>query len=144
LIVGRLGCGLEEEYGDKVEITDFLPWGELQDKMRESRFLFLPNVNDASPRVIAECMTKDLPVLMNENILGGWKYITPETGEFFSNEYDFEDALNRLLDKLEDISPKEWWRNNYSQAESRIKLRNFLEKSFPGSLTDVSSVKFIL
>jgi hypothetical protein len=144
LIVGRVGCGLEEEYGDQIEITDFLPWGELQDKMRESRFLFLPNVNDASPRVIAECMTKDLPVLMNENILGGWKYITPETGEFFSNEYDFEDALNRLLDKLENISPKEWWKNNYSQAESRIKLRNFLEKSFPGSLTDVSGVKFIL
>jgi hypothetical protein len=144
LIVGRLGCGLEEEYGDRVEIMDFLPWAELQDKMRESRFLFIPNVNDASPRVIAECLTKNVSVFMNINILGGWKYVTPETGEFFTNEYDFEDSLNRLLDKLEDMSPKEWWKKNYSQKTSRKKLRNFLEKSFPGTFTNIEEVKFIL
>jgi len=144
LIVGRVGCGLEEEYGNKIEVTDFLPWGELQDKMRESKFLFLPNVNDASPRVIAECLTKNVPVLMNENILGGWKYINPETGEFFTNEYDFEDALKRLLDKLENISPKKWWKKQYSQKMSRKKLRDFLDKSFPGAFADAKEVKFIL
>lgn len=144
LVVGRVGCGLEKEYGDKIEVTDFLPWAELQDKMRESRFLFLPNVNDASPRVVAECLTKNVPVLMNKNILGGWKYIAPETGEFFTNEYDFEDSLNRLLDKLEEMSPKEWWKKHHSQKTSRKKLRDFLEKSFPGAFTEVKEVKFIL
>lgn len=144
LVVGRLGCGLEEEYGDKIEITDFLPWNELQDKMRESRFLFLPNVNDASPRVIAECLVKNVPVLMNKNILGGWKYINPETGDFFTNEYDFEDSLNRLFDKLEDMSPKEWWKKNHGEKKSRKKLRDFLDKSFPGVFADVGEVKFIL
>jgi len=144
LIVGRIGCGLEEEYKDKIEITDFLPWGELQDKMRESKFLFLPNVNDASPRVISECLTKNVPVLMNENILGGWKYINPETGEFFTNEYDFEDALKRLLDKLENISPKKWWKKRYSQKTSRKKLRDFLDKSFPGVFVNTKEVKFVL
>jgi len=144
LVVGRVGCGLEKEYGDQIEVTDFLKWGDLQDKMRESRFLFLPNVNDASPRVIAECMVKDLPVLMNYNILGGWKYINEETGEFFKNEYDFEDALNKLLDKQEEISPKEWWSENYGKKASEKRLRDFLEKSFPGSLENVEGVRFIL
>jgi hypothetical protein len=144
LIVGRVGCGLEKEYGDKIEVTDFLPWHELQDKMHESRFLFLPNVNDASPRVIAECLTKNVPVLMNKNILGGWKYVTPETGEFFTNEYDFEESLDRLLDNLEEMSPKEWWKKNYGKTTSRKKLRDFLDKSFPGTFTTVKEVKFIL
>lgn len=144
LIVGRVGCGLEEEYGDRIEVTDFLPWSELQDKMRESRFLFLPNANDASPRVISECLTKNVSVLINKNILGGWKYITPETGETFTNEYDFEDSLNKLLDKLEYLSPREWWKKNYSQKTSRKKLRDFLEKSFPETFAHVKEVKFIL
>lgn len=144
LIVGRVGCGLEEEYGDKIEVTDFLPWLELQDKMRESRFLFLPNVNDASPRIVGECLTKNIPILMNKNILGGWKYITPETGEFFTNEYDFEESLNRFLNKLKEMSPKEWWKKNYSQKISRKKLRDFLDKSFPGTFERVEEVKFIL
>jgi len=70
--------------------------------------------------------------------------VKPETGEFFTNEYDFEDSLNTLLNKLENMSPKVWWKKNYSQKTSRKKLRDFLEKSFPGTFTQVKEVKFIL
>ena len=144
LVVGRIGCGLEETYGDNIEVVDFLDWYILQEKMRESKFLFVPNIYDASPRVVTECITKDVPVLMNSNILCGFKYINYETGEFFSNEINLRESLNNLLSKKDKISPKKWWNQNYSQLKSEKRLRNFLYEAFPDVLENVERVKFIL
>jgi hypothetical protein len=144
LIVGRVGCGLEQLYGDNVEITDFLDWHELQRKMRQSRFLFLPNVYDASPRVIAECITKGVPVLMNESILCGYKYISNETGEFFTDENNIRDSLNTILAKIGKISPKKWWSENYGVQRMGVKVRNFLYPFYPDLLENVEQMKFII
>jgi hypothetical protein len=146
LIVGRVGCGLEKEYGDKMEVVDWLDWHILQEKMRESKMLFLPNVYDASPRVIAECITKGLPVLMNKKILCGSKYITYETGEFFTDEVDLKSAVTKLQNRMFKISPRKWWFENYSQERSQKNLQKFLADAFPGSgyLTTVDRVQFIL
>jgi len=144
LVVGREGCGLEEKYGDRLEVVGFLEWHILQEKMRESRMLFVPNIYDASPRVVAECITKDVPVLMNKDILCGFKYIHRETGEFFSTEKDFKPALERLLSRIDTISPKTWWDKHYSRDKSYKKLRDFLADSFKGTLDHVKEVKFIL
>lgn len=144
LVIGRDNCGLEEKYGNMIEVLGWLDWHILQQKMRESRILFVPNIYDASPRVIAECITKNLPVLMNENILCGFKYINYETGEFFTNENDIVPALNKLLNRIYKISPRDWWLKNYSQEICYKKLRNFLADSFKGSLDNIDQVKFIL
>lgn len=144
LVVGREGCGLEELYTEKIEVVGFLEWHILQNKMRESRFLFVPNIYDASPRVVAECITKNVPVLMNKEILCGFKYIHPETGEFFSNEIDLKPALQNLLARMDTISPMDWWEKNFSRARSYKKLRDFLAECFPGVLDHVQEVKFIL
>lgn len=146
LIVGRINCGLEKELGDSVEVTDWLDWYELQNKMRESRFLFVPNIQDASPRVIAECLIKDVPVLMNANIMCGFKYVHQETGEFFNDETDFKQALTQLMDRINTISPARWWENNYSNEKSEKKLKEFLAEAFPleDSLNTIDRVKFIL
>ena len=146
LIVGRTNCGLEM-YGDQIEVVDWLDWYLLQEKMRESRMLFVPNIFDASPRVIAECLTKDVPVLMNINILCGYKYINHETGEFFSDEINIKSALIKLLSRIDTISPKKWWYENHSNEKSYKKLRNFLFNSFKslnGILDNIDQVKFIL
>jgi hypothetical protein len=148
LIVGRENCGLEKVYGDKIEIVGWLDWHVLQQKMRESKILFVPNIFDASPRVIAECITKDVPVLMNKNILCGFKYINNETGEFFTDENDISVSIENLLNRINNISPKKWWVENYSQEISYKKLRNFLFDSFGdklnGILDNIDQVKFIL
>jgi len=146
LVVGRTNCGLEAEYGDRIEVTEWMEWDKLQDKMRESRFLFLPNIQDASPRVIAECLIKDVPVLMNHNIMCGFKYVHPETGEFFHDERDFKQALTRLMDRIDTISPAQWWETNYSHEQSQKNLRDFLAEAFPQEpcLKNIDRVKFIL
>jgi hypothetical protein len=145
LCVGRIGCDLSE-YGDSITTTGFLPWQELQDKMRQSKFLFLPNIYDASPRVVAECLIKDLPVLMNNNIICGFKYITPETGEYFIDEHNIRNALDVLLPKINNnlISPKKWWAENYGVERSSIKLRDFLYQHHPKILENVKKVSMFI
>ena len=145
LIVGREHCGLEEEeYGKYLEIVGWLDWNKLQEKMRESKFLFVPNIFDASPRVVAECITKNVKVLMNRNIMCGFKYINYYTGELFTDETDIRQSLTNLLNKPASVSPKKWWSENHSQDKSQKKLREFLDDCFPGELQDVQKVKFIL
>jgi hypothetical protein len=147
LVVGRTNCGLEKEYpSSSLEVIGWLDWAVLQEKMKECRILFVPNILDASPRVIAECITKNLAVLMNRDILCGFKYINYQTGEFFTNEVDLVHATQKILNRLPHISPAKWWEQNYSQEISQKRLRNFLADAFPQdkSLVGVERVRFIL
>jgi len=140
LCVGRIGCDLSM-YGDNIEVTDFLPYYELQQKMRESKFLFLPNIYDASPRVIAECITKNLPVLMNKSIICGFKYITKETGEFFIDENNLRNGLDNIMINK---TPRNWWKENYGIEKSSKKLRDFLFNFYPELLQNINYVSFII
>jgi glycosyltransferase involved in cell wall biosynthesis len=142
LVVGRTNCGLEEKYGKRIETVDFLPFHEFQQKLRESKILFVPNIADASPRVVAEAMIKDVPVLMNKNIMGGSKYIVDETGEFFTDETDIAQAIERMLNS--EKTPRKWWKNNYSIKSSSVKLHKFVADAYPGRFDDVEEIKFIL
>ena len=144
LCVGRVGCDLSMY--PSLTITDFLPWHELQEKMRQSKFLFVPNIYDASPRVVAECLIKNVPVLMNQNIICGFKYITKETGEYFIDEHNIKNGLDNLLYKINNnlISPQKWWVENYGVERSSIKLRNFLYKEYPDILQNVRKVSFVI
>jgi len=144
LLVGRVGCGLEEKYGDSVEVTDWLDWYTLQDKMRASRFLFVPNIYDASPRVVAECLTKGLPVLMNHTILCGSKYINEHTGELFIDQYDIRGALDKLVPRIDKMDTKSWWTKNYGTDRTSERIRDFLNPFYPHILKDVKRVRFLL
>jgi hypothetical protein len=143
LCVGRIGCDLSQ-FGDNITITDFLPYNELQEKMRESKFLFLPNIYDASPRVVGESLTKGLPVLMNQNIICGFKYITKETGEYFIDEHNIRNALDNLIYKLSNnlYTTRKWWEKNYGIEKTSKKLRNFLYLQYPEILENITQVSF--
>lgn len=146
LVVGRIGCKLEDLYGNMIETTDFLDWHELQIKMKESKFLFVPNIFDASPRVVSECLIKNLPILMNKNILCGTKYITEKTGELFESDEDIDKMLTILLKKLNnnEYEPRNWWQQNYGTEISSVKLRNYLYDIFPTIIDKSQKVYFIV
>lgn len=129
LLVGRVGCGLETKYPNNVEITDFLDYFELQKRMRQSRFLFVPNIYDASPRVVAECIVKNVPVLMNKKIVCGSKYINEATGNLFASEYDLPEQLDSLLSRINTIKPKDWYVSVYGPVNTSKKLRDFLYRA---------------
>jgi len=142
LVIGRLNCGLEQLYGDKIEIQDFLPFHEFQDKIKQSRFLFVPNIYDASPRVITEAITKNVPVLLNRSIVCGSKYISYETGELFTDEQDIRLSIKNLLAKKDKISPKNWWKEHYGRQVSGKRFRDFLYTQYPEILENIQEVYF--
>jgi len=144
LVVGRVNCNLEEKFNGKIEVVDALDYHILQEKMAQSKFLFVPNIYDASPRVVSECLIKNVPVLMNKNIVCGSKYINYETGELFTNESDIKFALINLMSKLDKISPQKWWRENYGKDISEKKLCVFLKNAFPNTLDNIENVQFVL
>ncbi len=141
-VIGRTKCGLEEKYGDRIQTVGFLPWDQFQQKLRESRILFVPNIADASPRVIAEAMTKNVPVLMNRKILCGSKYVVDETGELFTDETDVADALQKIIGGNK--TPQKWWSKNYSEQKSATLLCDFVKKSFPNQFSDIKEIHFVL
>ena len=57
--------------------------------------LFVPNVHDASPRVISESLILGHGIVVNSRILGGWKYVRPSSGEFFDESEPF--AVERVV-----------------------------------------------
>ena len=145
LVIGRTKCGLEEQYGNKIKTVDFLPWDQFQQRLRESRILFVPNVADASPRVIAEAMTKNVPVLMNRQIMCGSKYVNAESGELFTDETDVADALKKIVGGKKDA--RKWWQQNYSKQKSAVKLCDFVKKVFPDAAAfskDIKEIHFVL
>jgi hypothetical protein len=128
LLIGREGCELPEGCQEYITTTGWLDYGENIKQYNRCRFVFIPNVRDASPRVITEAMSADCAVLINKNILGGWKYAVDETGELFSDENDIEDALNKFVPKLNEkkYKSRQYIIDNYGPVNTGRKLKEFL------------------
>jgi hypothetical protein len=120
-----------------VTTTSFLSSHEFLNYVQRSRGLFLPNIYDASPRVGAEALHLNVPILENKHITGGWHYINPETGMSFesvkkSDEMhdleNFEHTLTKFLHhiKHKKFSPRPWMKSNYTPKISSTRLGSFL------------------
>mmetsp|Transcript_20654 Transcript_20654/g.44882 ORF Transcript_20654/g.44882 Transcript_20654/m.44882 type:complete len:170 (-) Transcript_20654:41-550(-) len=117
----------------KMVQTTFLNQGDFFGYLSKARWAFLPQVCDASPRVSTQAMSMNVPMLMNRNIMGGWKYLVPgETGESFHDMSDFKDSLRRILDntrgKNSPYKPLEFVKNNLGNVESGERLLSFVVK----------------
>lgn len=97
-------------------------WRDFLKLIEESRSLVTFNVHDASPRVLAEAMCMDVPVLVNWHILGGWKYATEQTGEAFHDTASFVAAYKQLRDpeRKAKLRPREWYRYCHASCHSAM------------------------
>ena len=134
LLIGRINCDVPPSCHQLMELTDFQEYSTFIKNFNKCRFILCTSILDASPRVISEGMCFNLPVLMNKNILGGWQYITEQTGEFFDgNNLDtFEPVLDKFMKKLNnnEYTPREWFIQNYGEYNSGEKLFNFVKSVF--------------
>ena len=76
------------------------------------RVLIAPNVHDASPRVLAEAMSLDVPILVNKYIVGGWKYVNEDTGAFFESADNVVPAFKEIMSRMQQgkLRPREWFK----------------------------------
>jgi len=56
---------------------------EVCEIMKSCKFVLLPSDSDASPRLLVESIVRDVPLVVNSSIYGGWKYINNGNGAFF-------------------------------------------------------------
>jgi glycosyltransferase involved in cell wall biosynthesis len=107
-----------------VETCGELPWHELMVYLAQSRAAFFPNALDASPVFLTEALCLGVPVVVNRRILGGWKYVQPETGRFFTDENDVADAVAACL--AGGFAPRDWFRANHGPDRAAGRLAAFL------------------
>uniref|UniRef100_A0A6C0E823 Glycosyl transferase family 1 domain-containing protein n=1 Tax=viral metagenome TaxID=1070528 RepID=A0A6C0E823_9ZZZZ len=130
-LIGRQNCKFTNKCNGIVKVLPFLKYHEFQKELQKAKFLFVPNISDASPRVIVEAMCYNLRLLVNYNIVGGWKYVTQETGEFFNNEHDVEPAIDKLLKNMDKYTPRDHFINNYGKEKSGKTLATFIKTHYP-------------
>lgn len=143
IVIGRSKCPLLNNYGDLCEMVDFLPQNELINIYQRSKCILLPNTVDASPRILTEALSCDCRCLVNNNILGGWKYVNKNTGEFFTNKNDFETSMIKLFNNYNKYNPSIYFNNNYGKINSGKRLKKFLCDHIP-ELNNINSDYFTL
>ena len=89
-----------------------------------SRLALIPYHLDPSPRLITESLALDVPVLVNSQILGGWKYVQPETGSFFEDGFDVAaEAVHCLSSSYQ---AKSWVRRQYGRDRAARRFAGYL------------------
>ena len=144
LLIGRINCEIPKSCHNMMELTDFQEYHQFIGNYSKCKFIFLPNYCDASPRVMTEAMCFGLPILVNSEIVGGWKYVAPETGAEFTHE-NFEDTLKVFLENLENYRPREWFISNYGVENAGPRLLEFVRQCIPQSELniDLNKVKWL-
>lgn len=135
-------CTIPSSCHGKILQTTFLDQQQFFTYLSKARWAFLPQICDASPRVSTQALSMNKPLLMNRNIMGGWKYLLPGvTGEWFHDITDFKDKLRTILDntrggekkneeKKSPYKPLEFVRENYGNAIAGKRLLEFVKSNF--------------
>lgn len=141
IIIGRKGCekDINIKNKDNLILTDDINHDTLIQYMNESKFTLLPNLEEASPRVLTESLCLNVPVLVYENILGGWKYINDETGQFF-NENNLTEKVKLILKNK--YEPRKYFIENYGIINSGYRLKDFIKSIYP-NLDEINNCEYI-
>ena len=127
VLIGRENCevNVKDENLERHEKLEFYSFIE---KISQSKFMIIQNYEDASPRVVTEALLVDTPILMNKDILGGWKYINSQTGVFY-DENDIEEKIKIILKTK--YSPRKYFVKHHGIDISGKKFRDFIVKIDP-------------
>eukprot|EP00985_Skeletonema_marinoi_P020818 scaffold12439_cov106-Skeletonema_marinoi.AAC.3 len=142
-------CTIPSSCDGKIVQTTFLDQRQFFTYLSQARWAFLPQICDASPRVSTQALSMNKPLLMNRNIMGGWKYLLPGvTGEEFNDIHDFRAQLRKILDntrgKNNPYEPIEFVRENYGNPVAGVRLLEYV-KSHWGHRVDLpDGTKFLV
>ncbi len=131
VIIGRTECPRDDSLKPYLTYLDQLNYHEFIKTINQSRFTFLPNTSDASPRTLTESLCLNKPVLVNRDIIGGWKYVNNNTGEFFTNVEDIKPALERLINNYDQYQPRKYFSEHYGPKIYGPKLAKFIKHLYP-------------
>jgi hypothetical protein len=142
---GKRACSIPESCNGKMVQTTFLSnQHDFFSYVAQSKFAFIPQVYDASPRVTTQALSMNVPLLMNDNIVGGWKYLNEKTGEFFHDIHDFKSRLRKLLESLDTYAPRDYVSSNYGNEISGVKFKDFVIEHWGDRVTLPEGTKWLV
>jgi hypothetical protein len=98
--------------------------------LSSAKFSFVPSILDASPRVITESMSVNRPVLVHADILGGWQYVTEETGAFFKSCSDLPNAID-IIFRMKCNGRTHFLGHGGGKIQAGKRLYDFVRSSYP-------------
>jgi len=114
------------------DITDkceYMKNGDWLSLLGNCKILLVSAIYDASPRIITDALSRGCAVIINEQIFGGWKYVVPETGEYFTDVDTCILAFNKIIDKIHndiDFNPSVWYSKYFGREKSAERLGTFV------------------
>ncbi len=118
---------------DTIDLTDTLlttsNWYErdVVELLRTSRIAVYPGDQSSNPAAMWECVAVGLPIVVNENILGGRHLVIPGiTGEFAS-ECGFREAINHVLAHRHSYCPSEYFQSHWNTVEMLDRYLEFFQ-----------------
>lgn len=127
LMVGVDPAGIRALPG--LTVRPWLPYEHFLRLLAGSRFLFVPNEWDASPRVLAEALCLNVPILVNRALIGGWKYVAAATGRFFDDEHDVTAAADQCLHHA--FRARSWYLSQFGPGPAGRKLLSLVSEIDP-------------
>jgi hypothetical protein len=124
-----VGLGSSDGVAPGTQCVSFLPWHTLMASIYRARFMLFTSEVDGSPRLITESICLNKPVLLPIDLLQGWKYATPESGEFYSGINDVAISAMRLLSQPR--RPYEWFHRFYGCRNASMSLFSTLRRLQP-------------
>lgn len=95
--------------------------------MQDCKFGIFPNSKDASPRTIPETLLRGKPIMVSQNVLGGWKYVNDVNGILYDGSFDLEELNSNKPHYREKIREALITMKERNDKPKRIK-RDFLSK----------------
>lgn len=124
LVVGSI---LYKGFSDKIHtIGFFIQPDEWFEKLGKCKYFINFSRYDASPRIIMDSLMSNIPILLNENILGGWKYINKDTGMLFFHDADIKDTITTFMEKT--YNPRNWINNYHNVEKNQILLADTVNR----------------
>ena len=123
LVVGSI---LYKGFSDKIKTLGFLHHDEWFANLKLCKFFINFSRYDASPRIIMDSIMSNIPILLNENILGGWKYINKDTGMLFFHDADIKHTITTFMGKS--YNPRNWINTYHSVEKNQILLADTVKQ----------------
>ena len=118
------GGNKREGFSDLIDYTGHLQWDKYIDAMNSCKYMFNASRYDASPRIIVEALSLNIPVLLNQDILGGWKYINSLTGSFFFYDEPIEQVVTKFM--RTSYKSKDWLKHYFDDKKPQQLLAKTL------------------
>lgn len=107
----------------KISTSDFNEV-DLVELLCTSRIAVYPGDRTSNPAAMWECVAAGLPIVVNENIIGGQHLVVPGiTGEFAS-EKNFGEVMRRTIDRRDSYKPRQYFEEHWS---TETVLDNYLD-----------------